>query len=404
MRSWFLLTSAAMLSASCGGKASHKGDSGRRVEVTQLVPNEAFAEEYFIEDLSCMQSPSAAVHTGLGIDQSLFGFQQQDGKVVVPANGLKICDATRAYPRASVEGAAKISQKHLSTARQFYDRLPSKTALPDAALMVLPTVEKTATADDGTVTRTVLVDNLAYAPSFGGEPMFIVFPKSRRAVKQGLWTDVNLWEVPWGLAHEFGHHVFRQHTGRTGLELVPIQSFELTAAAGPTPDDYWTAVNEGFADLFAFYTHGAKKGQLRGVDCFETNRDVTEPRFVTGDMKILDATVAAKFAAPRSGAPANCDKPSFQDVHTLGAVIAHGMDQLFTANGLVDPQAKAEALLGWAERLGTLAEGRPASAVTLASMLEQALTDGRQCATARTYFPVYAGTWSLCSTRAGTVR
>jgi hypothetical protein len=464
----------------CGGGTPVERETTPSPDVSQYPSDELFADDYFVQDLTCQVDESGG-KDGVATLGSLSVYQwqgsatapipyafsgsskdtltagpiagsdydyRQTARCDSPSEGsgcggdsttvqrlprsLRICGAGAGYARTSVEGIALASLASLSTADAFYRRIPERNeSLKPASLLVLPIVERTYT--DGS-RRQVTTDNLAYAPSFAGQPTFVVFPKGRRAESLGLWKGVNLWEVPWGLAHEYGHHVFRSHTAVSrianatgaadegdGMTLTPIIA-DLPApdeedgverdAAGfalaertVSSEDVWSSVNEGFADLFAFFALGGDADVTKGVDCFDVNRDVMARAFASGEPKSLSAEVLAQFYAPDTARPTSCKVPNFQDVHAIGAIIAHGASRL-VRDVATSPTQAAGLLLGWADRLGAVIRQRAAAGatakLTLDALIEPLLKvvakgDGTltatQCETVRDVFPVYADAW-----------
>lgn len=456
------MRSAALLAVcvlpACGLETKHVKNNEL---VQQMRADEAFADDYFVDDLACQNEKgvsavgAASVFQWQGdaarptpypfnatsgesslksgaITASSFGFYQQQeckngetpstcsgaARVVKEEKALKICRQGAEYPRLSIEGVALSSLASINTAEAYYHTIPGKSdAILPSKLLVLPTVEKVILNAKGEVAkRSVTTDNLAYAADFGGSPVFVVFPKGKRAVQEGLWVDVNLWEIPWGLAHEFGHHVFRTHTGVVDLgetsasAFHPIQSYEpvfdedgLSLASSEravTGEDIFGAINEGYADLYAHYVFGARAGLTKGVDCFDVSRDLTSPTFVDGRAKILDKDVIDLFfdnvAVPAKG----CKAPNFQDIHAVGAVVAYGVERLFSV-AVSDPTQKAALLLTWAKRMGDAVRGKDAAKITFQTLIKEALLtvapdkklSNAQCLVVKEQFPEYQAAW-----------
>lgn len=467
----------ALLAASLGACGSPtKKEDDELVVIDQLTPDEAFAQRYFLDDLDCMRSDGATEIDSVNayvfqgdktkavsmpfdgtssvgslksdiIKSSSFGFQQTQNcekvgsdlrcsgsaKVVSAEKSIKICKPGEVYPRASVEGVALTSLAHIMTAYRYYASLPGHSDKMQATrLLVLPTVEKVY-KEGGETKRQLMTDNLAYTPAFSGEPTFVVFPMAKRAQGDTLWQGLNLWELPWGLAHEFGHHVFRTHTGVVkfgGLRGLDLKSDEakgsdtimseslrpIKAASGlgafaltgtqrvVTSESVWNAVNEGFADLYAHYVFGSRSGIVANVDCFEVNRDVTEAKFANGTPKALSRSILASFFDKTVQPTPACSTPSFQDEHALGAALAYGIDQLFqtaAGTGSSGTVGKARLLLKWAEAIGPLALGSEADRLGFDDLIKPAVAlvarngvlSPTQCADVREYFPEYAESW-----------
>lgn len=433
--------------------------------VQKLRVDDSFADSYFLDDPACQAQAAGKASIGAAdvfqwqgdasratqfafdktsavesltsepITATAYGFYQQyecksgestetcsgAGKVITQPKSLKICRDNYAYPRTSVEGVSLASLSAINAAESFYRGVPgASAAILPALLVVLPTIEYVVNDASGNpLARAVETDNLAYVGS--KTPMFLVYPKGKKAVAAGLWKDVNLWEIPWGLAHEYGHHVFRTHTGvshleNTSLHIAPIRKFDtkidgaegLQLAASDrvvTGEDYYSAVNEGYADLFSFYTFGGKADLIKNVDCFATNRDLTASEFVGGRAKILDKDMLAQFASTTVIDVSGCSAPDFQDVHSLGAVVAYGVDRLFSDVAPGNDEAavlkKAGLLLNWAKRIGDTVSGKSMDDVNFEVLVKEALItvapskrlSKAACEIVRTQFPEYAETW-----------
>lgn len=420
--------SAALLFG-CGKRV----DSDKERSVQQVTADTAFAESYLVDDLDCMNGDGgevtrAPVHMwqgdqsrpinytftdtsaraslrGPSISETYFGLHQRaqceldgssvvcDGKAELLAEPkpLKICRPEGPYARASIEGVSLASYANLATAYDFYISLPERSAtLLKSRLLVLPTIEKFY-EQNGATKRTVSTDNLAYTPSFAGQPAFIIYPKGKQAADNGLWKGLNLWELPWAMAHEFGHHIFRTHTGVTSLgdqesttmEVLPIQSFEdeqTSSLRSVSGTEYWGATNEAYADLFSFYTHGAEPGLVKGVDCFDKNRATESSAFGNGDQKRLDEEIMNIFTSSVTATrTAGCKNPYYQDIHAIGAIIAYGVNRLFDTavkadQGAASAPAKAALLIAWSERLGVIARGTAPANLNFEMILTEVLT------------------------------
>ncbi len=435
-----LFLAASAIASGCGVRIQEE----KKVEVIDQLPNDAaLADRYFVQDLDC-QAKGGLADVG---SQSIFQWQEGasrstkfafdgtsatdtlkssavsatfydfrqvktcvdgdletcdgESKTIGTERALRICTQAKAYDRVSVEGVALSSLASINQAEAFYRGIEGQqTSILAAYLLVLPSIEKQVKDRSGAVVkREISSDNLAYVSEFGGSPVFVVYPKSREAVRQGLWKGLNLWEIPWVLAHEYGHHVFRTHTGvvsftrnakNLGLALVDRDVGD---------EDVWDAANEGYADLFAYYALGGKTGQTDGLDCFEKNRDVGSPVFADGRVKALDREVLGLYFSETKGPPrATCNEPNLQDEHAIGAIIAHGIARLFGASGEGDVSSQSAYLLAWSRRLGDLQRADRDASLDFDAVIEEALLtvapnkdlNAAQCAVVKAVFPAYA--------------
>jgi hypothetical protein len=96
-----------------------------------------------------------------------------------------------------------------------------------------------------------------------------------------------------------------------------------------------TAVNEGIADLYAYYATGSKPAQLHGLPCFAATRDVDSAVFASGRQKVLDSEVLDTLSAGNEVAlqpDEDCRNEHFDDPHATGAIIAHALERLIAGS------------------------------------------------------------------------
>ena len=349
------------------------------------------------------------------------------GELISKPKFLKVCKAGQSYPQNSIEAAGLSSLAHITAAYSYYKTLTGADAeMAQANIFVIPLIEKVLT--NPKTFRSVSVfesDNLAYLHDYIGAPAFLIFPKGATSQKLGIWKNLNLWEAPWTLAHEFGHHVVKTHTNISGFSSLRQRPFDGVGGLIKLPSEnsdvqvertaggdrivgrdlIWDGMNEGFADLFAFYVRGAQPGQSTGIDCFAKNRDIDSPIFANGAAKALAASNMTTFLATSKIDTNNSDclYPDMQDIHIIGAIMAHGVNDILahrtgdTGNAAA-VKARAELLLRWAARLAGIAKQSSFKLQELIlPALEMASDNGSlnvsQCATLRRVFPAFEGEW-----------
>jgi len=294
-----------------------------------------------------------------------------DENVVLQSAGkdLKICGA-KSYSRNSYEGVAVSTVAGIHKAASFFDSLNSGMYLRKTKVIVLPRVEKqTVDKSNNSVEKTFTADNMAYSPSYMGNPVFIIFPRSQQGIDAGIWKDLNLWELQWGLAHEFGHHIYTKIAKGTSAGDVPLgprieeetnpftdnhdhdHGFHLESS--PMATRVNGALNEGFADLFAYYSEGGKDGSIDGIDCFQDSRDLNSFNFADGTPKILDSAAHAQFTSlSKKSTPSDCETPNFAGIHTFGTLIAFGISKIIDASRPeASNQERAKIAVKWIQKV-----------------------------------------------------
>ena len=356
---------------------------------------------------------------------------------------FRICQQTSDFARTSVEAVTLTSKHTVNAAWAWYRGLTGhrpEVARPN--LLILPRAEtRTRSADGRLETQEVMTDNLAYTPDYLERPTLIVFPKGKSLAKLGIWTGINLWEIPYGMAHELGHHIMQTHVGRpsggtslasgdaapgSGVVLSdvrrtlhdivppPIVVFDhrtkqpaedsslkpelLRRSVGVTEN--YSAINEAFSDLFAWYSLGSPPRMLAGVDCFSETREADSPTFFGGRPKVLDAPTLAIWQSTvvRPPAAEPCKGPNLQGVHDFGAIVAHGLARLFQERVGGDSAERGRLLLLWAANMKTFIDSANPADVTVSALASEGIAaasrdgvlSGAQCAIVREVFPVIA--------------
>jgi hypothetical protein len=329
-----------------------------------------------------------------------------------------------------VEGVALTGLHLINLAWNFYHTVTgSHSDMSRSNLLVLPEIQQKYQVIRNGVAENrsyVIASNLAYVASFKRAPTFVIYPTAPADAPKGNESKPNLWESPWGIAHEFGHHVLRTHSGKSGFDTnsledadaldeqrfdhVPdgdarIPGVDLTASVRAVgAKDHWQAVNEGFADLFAFYSLDQQPQLAKNIPCMDISRDVLSAKFASGRAKSLDSVALGLYASPEAFPSDNCTEPNFQAPHSVGAVVAYGVNRLFQGSVLVSrggSKNAAKLLLDWADRLRDIANLGP-EAITLSELVRLAVEvaaepgnhlTATQCGVVRDVFPMWQEQW-----------
>ncbi len=331
-----------------------------------------------------------------------------DSKTISKPILLPICQESFLYPRSSYEGVAVSSFANLFSIYKYYQSI-ERQELPKVSLVVLPALERHYTFPGAGDRREFQFDNLSFVDSFLDKPAFVIYPTSSQRQPGEESQSLNLWESSWTLAHEFGHLVLAATSGVQksallssdhqlmvsdskpeirdffsksqshftfylerffGFKKFGFYSFETletlenkkvsslnSALQGDgrtvSHQDIWSAVNEGYADLFA--TAASNGNSLtQGVPCIAVSRNSDQGYFQTGEAKSMSSFVLSQFMASDPIPPAgNCSAPGYQSPHTLGAIIAYGLRQLSLSYGQ-DSATLGKNLVVWARRMGAV--------------------------------------------------
>jgi hypothetical protein len=308
---------------------------------------------------------------------------------VVGGEPLKICDSFLAPPRKSLEQqalAALVTVEHAY--RMVKIQLPPGKTLSRLTILASPRFESqwSPWQENGTPSNLEMLfaDNLAYfAPTTSTPPFLALLPTSNSSE-----SNLILWESPFVVAHEYGHHV----ESVLGVNHYAAQR-SLTRQA----------VSEGFADLIGFAAHGGfETDPLAGIPCIAADRSPMSANFIGGAAKEVTVTLLSQMgsANPKTIATsffANCQGVLPYSPHGLGAVFAYWVRDLakHTPNFAKDPNGNMIALaILWLQlteaRLGAgTHDALPAKEILavadgLEAMVRQRFADQGQMITAET--------------------
>ncbi len=252
---------------------------------------------------------------------------------------LKICQ-TENIQQGSVEAASLQSLHTINQVHQMIQDDLKSLSLPAIDLMILPTFKtkvygKTSPADYRNLEMHYFITNNA---AYFGDTIMI-FPDSETYDKK----EAKLWESPFVLAHEYGHHVHqtiflskdndKKNDLKNSFSWNPWQHrYEIKMNSdtdrplqASKNEAVLSAISEGLADLISFYSLEENLSSLKGLYCFSHNRDVSINNFKNGDLKIISPEILNLLSPSQSFAQEDdCENYiNYSDPHTLGASIAN---------------------------------------------------------------------------------
>lgn len=268
------------------------------------------------------------------------GGNEVDWSSNVTLKPLRVCQDDSHFPSTSYEGAALASIHYIETAYTRYKQLaPGKTDLASIRLSVLPQfieyMDNVPLRDGRKVrVKTWITHNSAH---FNAPPMIAIFPESAKdaATAKGFF-----WESQFVLGHEYGHHIAFTRDGmlqeQAGLRWLPFEhrlfddaAFAVGASGDSARAAVEGAVGEAFADMTAYYAEGGTGASVSGLPCFGFNRDLKNKAFLNGDEKQLTEDRFDLLLGRSEEGRTDCGDPRYSDIHVVGAIFAHTLDQAF---------------------------------------------------------------------------
>ena len=279
---------------------------------------------------------------------------------------VKICRADATYQRDTIESVTLTSQYFATRAYDFYQTIPNrKPDLTEGILVILPKFKRFYSSLNKTKIES---DNATFIKSQagGGTGIFRVLPTSLSYYQK---ARLHFWEVPFVMAHEYGHNVFRHHVSlgsSVGLalndpsegdlsfaQILPQEgsrraSFQLTSDS-EIAQLAFGGIDELFADLYGYYTNDGVPNQLRGVLSLEATRDLGSAFTIGGSPKgISKGIIDILEGRANPLKPANKLDPAFDGVHDIAAALGYVTASLVDRTHRGAPASqKIDALIRW---------------------------------------------------------
>jgi hypothetical protein len=269
---------------------------------------------------------------------------------------LTVCPGER-YESDTVESAALGTAYFINKSSERVREILPGVSLPPVTLNIGTLAMETRRVVTGPREMRSITyywaDNAFYAPETRAIH-FLPHSAAHRSAK--------FWEIPTVAAHEYGHHVFTTLArpdlgGRRGIcfdnahahaqtsvnvDTGPVRVIDHVLVTG--------ALNEGFADLFAYYTLSSRERNLRGVECFQRTRDPGSPVFVSNEEKVFSEANLTSFFSPEQVLSFHCDQINYQQIHIMGSIFAHRVESFFARHTPLRDQ-KLRVLLLWLQDL-----------------------------------------------------
>lgn len=301
-------------------------------------------------------------------------------KILEKSIDLQVCaQKSNVYERDTYEGIAlSVSDSVNQTYNAIKEIAPSvdfEISIPAIDVMIAPLkrIQKRFLGGNLNTQQYYVyeTDNATYNPL---NYSLTILPQSK-ASRAAEATP--FWEVPLVGSHEYGHHIFhilfnkyRMHEILGGEEqeiqqeqhkhscfMNKAQYSYTQKLDGTDKHDNSSAfairsINEGFADLMAYYTLIDEKLSLKKLECFEKTRSVKSFVTASDEEKVFSASGLEDMNKEKIevSLESTCDSVDFQRIHSLGSVMAHQFDKILTI-GMYDKKSKLKLSLEWLNAL-----------------------------------------------------
>ncbi len=325
-------------------------------------------------------------------------------KVVYQGKRLFFCKVGGDYPRESLENVALASLVGMYKTYSMHHHLYPDRPLPKVTLLVHPRITDRKYTNNQAIKDAVSFDisrvrtDNAYWFLTGSDGIAIAAVPESLEKRRFLKGDQgHFWEMPSIMGHEYGHHMF--HYYAPSLSVSSVNNFV------NTPDMILasSAINEGFADLIAYFTYLQEYPDLGWfvLDDVLFNREVSKAHFSDGSEKALEEWFLHHYFRQTTPFPANKHQADPSDDHAVGAILAHGLYKIFYPTTKSSISEAFQKSVEWVQRMeehfqedaqlesSQLLEKSVFHAVSLVKENEVDNKDSAYCAVIRKVFPTF---------------
>jgi len=271
-----------------------------------------------------------------------------------PGKDLEICPDVLRFESNTFEAAGLSTAFYIDRMYQRVGRV-LMTRIPPVSLEVgSEVINETLNVREGKLHLTPVysVDNAMYIP----EAQKIIFVPHGFDIRSTDFKS-NFWQVPIIPSHEYGHHIFNllspdSRTSRGvvsncfGEKLEKSSLVEIDSSGRRVSvDTVRGALNEGFADLIAYYSLDRDERSTIFVPLLSFNRNVESPNFNMGEPKNFQDKALSRFFSSGRSSRTILDV-DYQDIHIMGAIFAHRVYKLLDSS-VIKEEARMEFLLDW---------------------------------------------------------
>lgn len=271
---------------------------------------------------------------------------------------VELCPEDLDYERETIESAALNTAFFINKTHDKFVSLNTGVSVPSISLNIGTVVLFSFVSNfsgERVKQSTYFTDNAFYQPQTRG---IYFLPHSKEFKTE---NSPNYWEVPMVASHEYGHHLFQSiyqdelvSSGPRGCFSSPhLKKLDDSSQTirSLTIRNVLNSYNEGFADLIAYYSLSEKERSVKGVKCLDVNRDVESPKFYFGEEKKFSPEVLQNFLSLYENSDkTSCEVPSFQQVHTIGAIFAHHVNAILSHVSTSNDE-KITTLVDWVKIL-----------------------------------------------------
>lgn len=291
-----------------------------------------------------------------------------------PGSSFEVCPDRSSYSDETIQGIALRTSNILHATNSALKAADPSLELAPVSLSVAPKHQMIVKFVGGIYNKRsqkmFQTENASYHPF---TKTITMYPHSEDYIEENS-EYTPFWSIPMVASHEYGHHVFQTlYTEQIVSDIFkPValkshncfkshlnlsQNFDeetTTLKEEVVESDYmWSlgALNEGFADLIAFYSLSDAEFSLKTVQCFEKNREVNSPVFGIGTQKkYTDRNIKIIDGETEPVEGLGCNFPNLTQIHDAGAVFAHQANNVLSGY-TSEKQLKLKTLLAWIQTL-----------------------------------------------------